>query len=591
MSPSPPKKPESPRGRNLDLFAPQEAPASPPEDLSERRPGRSPAKASGKAARSDPPDVAPFDPIPEPELWAPEFVPEFVVWDEPLPSPPAPSPPVTAPLRRSAPPVRGAVDAVEPAPAFPARLPTPPRATDSPRVYRVSELVRLASRALESRFATVWVEGEVSNLRAPGHLYFTLKDAEAQLGVVLFRAEALRLKFRLTDGLKLRVRGRLTIYDQQGKFQLQADFAEPAGLGALQLQFEQLKRRLEAEGLFRVERKRRLPFLPRCIGVATSPTGAAVRDIVRVASRRCPVRILIAPCQVQGEAAASEIVRALRALERRPEVELIIVGRGGGSIEDLWAFNEEAVARAIAACRVPVISAVGHEIDFTIADFVADQRAATPSQAAELALPVHAELVARIEDLDARLERAAERLLILSRQRLDDRTERLRMMIGRHLGGRRAALASLTQRLGELHPRARLGRNRTALERFATRLERPLRERLRQRRQALTRLEQRLYAAMQQGLARRHRAFAAAAGKLDALSPLRVLDRGYAVVRRPEGEVVTRAQALAPGDALSIQLGDGAVDAVVTAVHERSPGVLPVGGRDGDDGPAGGGPR
>ncbi|HEX2572118.1 MAG TPA: exodeoxyribonuclease VII large subunit [Polyangia bacterium] len=599
MSPSPPKKPEPPRGRNLDLFAPQEVPASPPEKASQRPPARTPAGPQRQAAPTEPPEFPSLDPIPEPEVWAPEFVPEFVGWDEALPSPPATPAPVTAPLRRSAPPARGSIDAVAlAAPALPARSPTTPQATESSRVYRVSELVRLASRALESRFAAVWVEGEVSNLRVSpgGHFYFTLKDADAQLGVAMFRTEALRLKFRPADGLKLRVRGRLTIYDQQGKFQLQADFAEPAGLGALQLQFEQLKRRLEAEGLFRVERKRRLPFLPRCIGVATSPSGAAVRDIVRVAARRCPVRILIAPCQVQGEAAVGDIVRALRWLDRCPEVELIIVGRGGGSIEDLWAFNDEAVARAIAACQVPVISAVGHEIDFTIADFVADQRAATPSQAAELALPVHAELVARIEDLGARLERSAERVLTRSRQRLDDRAERMQAMMGRYLDGRRAALAALRHRLGELHPRARLGRHRTALERLATRLERPLRERLGQRRQALARLEQRLFTAMHQGLARRHRAFATAAGKLDALSPLRVLDRGYAVVRRPAGEVVTRALALAPGEPLSIQLGDGAVDAVVTAVHGRAPGGDGEGrGGDGEgrggDVPVGGEPR
>jgi len=316
-----------------------------------------------------------------------------------------------------------------------------------PRIYLVSELIKAARVTLESRFAEVRVEGEVSGLKRSGngHIYFTLKDAEAQMDCVMYSREAGRLKFTLEEGMAVRCRGRLTIYEARGRFQMTVDKVEPTGAGALALAFEQLKQRLGAEGLFDQARKRPLPFLPRRIGVVTSPQGAVIRDIVRIAHRRYPIPILLAPTPVQGEGAALVIAAGIRKLEAIADVDVIIVARGGGSLEDLWAFNEEPVARAIFACRVPVISAVGHETDFTIADFVADLRAPTPSAAAERAVPVRDDLTAELGLLRRRggralaeaarrarheLERARgrlgdpRRLLDERRQRLDDHVER-----------------------------------------------------------------------------------------------------------------------------------------------------------------------
>ena len=297
-----------------------------------------------------------------------------------------------------------------------------------PRTLTVSQLVRQASRQLEAKFGEVWVEGEVSNLSRPrsGHLYFTLKDDKAQLSVVMFRGHAGRLRFRIEDGQLLRCRGRLGIYDAQGRFQLTAEAAEPTGVGALQLAFEQLKAQLNKEGLFRARHKQRLPRLPRTIAVVTSPTGAAVRDVIRVLQRRCPVRVVVCPTKVQGDGAAAEVVAALGRADRL-NADLIIVGRGGGSLEDLQAFNTELVARAIFAARTPVISAVGHEVDVTIADMVADLRAPTPTGAAELAVPVMTELRDQLAVERQRLHRGARHRLdsaALSMERLRGRLAR-----------------------------------------------------------------------------------------------------------------------------------------------------------------------
>ncbi|HJZ88154.1 MAG TPA: exodeoxyribonuclease VII large subunit, partial [Polyangia bacterium] len=266
----------------------------------------------------------------------------------------------------------------------------PPR----PRALTVTEAVRAAGRALEARFADIWIEGEISNCKrhSSGHLYFSLKDPQSQLPCVMFRIEASRLRFTPEDGLKVRCRGQLTIYQQQGKFQMYVTAMEPAGLGALQLALEQLKRKLAAEGLFDPARKRPLPRRPRTIGVVTSATGAAVRDIIRVLHRRAAVRVVLAPTLVQGPDAPLRIVRALALLEAHVAPDVIILGRGGGTAEDLSAFNDEQVVRAVARARVAVISAVGHEADVTLCDFAADVRAPTPSAAAELAVPVDAEL-------------------------------------------------------------------------------------------------------------------------------------------------------------------------------------------------------
>src|SRR2546428_3344102 len=266
-------------------------------------------------------------------------------------------------------------------------------------LYTVSALTALLRVHIESAFSDVWVEGEVSNLRIPtsGHAYFTLKDASSQIRAVLFRSVGRSQRFALQDGLQLVCRGRLTVYEPRGDYQVIVEYAEPKGVGALQLAFEQLKARLAAEGLFDQARKRPLPFLPRRIGVVTSPTGAAIRDIVQVAHKRDPgVTIVLDPVAVQGESAAGEIARAIEELNEMGGFDVLIVGRGGGSLEDLWPFNEEIVARAVAASRIPVVSAVGHEIDFTIADFVADMRAPTPSAAAELVVRDRVDLPKRL---------------------------------------------------------------------------------------------------------------------------------------------------------------------------------------------------
>jgi exodeoxyribonuclease VII large subunit len=418
---------------------------------------------------------------------------------------------------------------------------------EEPKVYSVSELVRGAARALEVRFGLVWVEGEVSNLSQPrsGHLYFTLKDVEAQLPSVMFQREAGRLKFRLEPGLKVRARGRLSIFDAQGKFQLYVEGLEPTGLGAQQLAFEQLKRKLAAEGLFDPARKRPLPRWPRRIGLATSPTGAAVRDVLRIAHRRGRVSILLAGCQVQGDGAPREIIAALRALERQPNIDVIIVGRGGGSAEDLQAFNDEALARAIAACRVPVVSAVGHEVDFTIADFVADLRAPTPSAAAELVVPLHAEAEARLDETQARLLRAGRRAIGDGRQRLDGALDRAAAAIRQSLARRRRVLDEGSRRLAALHPRARLQSDRAALQA----------------------LDGKLRARVALEIDRRRRSFATLAGKLDALSPLGVLERGYSLARDANGHVLTRASAAQPGDPIRVTLARGELGCRVEVVE------------------------
>jgi exodeoxyribonuclease VII large subunit len=450
-------------------------------------------------------------------------------------------------------PVQGLFDFTAPARAVPtvvrldddARpLPTDEKLT--PKTFSVVELVRAASRTLEARYGTVWVEGEISNLSLPrsGHIYFTLKDAEAQLPSVMFRTQAIRLAFRIEDGLKVRARGRLSIYEGQGKFQLYVDALEPTGLGAAQLAFEQLKRKLSQEGLFDPARKRRLPGWPRRIGLATSPTGAAVRDVLRIAARRGRVPFLIAPCQVQGAGAPAEIRAAMALLASVPDVDVIILARGGGSAEDLAAFNDEALARAIAACPVPVVSAVGHEVDFTIADFVADLRAPTPSAAAELVVPLFAEAAARLEEAHQRVLRGGRRALAEARQRLDQELMRGAHMVRQNVASHKRQIDEQARRIAALHPRARLHRDRGELGGLRGRLE----------------------ARLRQALAERRRAFATQAGKLGALSPLAVLERGYSLTRTIEGHVVTGAEQVRPGDAVSVRLSRGQLDCRVESV-------------------------
>ncbi|HET8577897.1 MAG TPA: exodeoxyribonuclease VII large subunit [Methylomirabilota bacterium] len=440
-------------------------------------------------------------------------------------------------------------------------------------VYTVSELARLIKAELEERFPAVWVEGEISNLRAPssGHVYFTLKDDGAQLRCVLFRNRGRRVPFQLEDGLQVLVFGGLDVYVARGEYQLVAELMEPKGLGALRLAFEQLKRKLEADGLFEAGRKRPLPAFPRTIAIVTSPTGAAIRDMLHIIRRRFDgLRILIVPVRVQGEEAPAEIVEALASLKQLPELDVAIVGRGGGSIEDLWAFNDERVARAIAACCVPVISAVGHETDFTIADFVADLRAPTPSAAAELVVREKLEVVRSLvesygrlrEAMAAQVERGRERLDFLLRRRvltsperalgewqrrLDDLATRLALGLqsSRQRAGHRVALA--TNALRSLNPVARIATGAALLTQLRGRL---------------------VSAAAHSAKAARHR-FASAVGRLESLSPLAVLGRGYSLTRLASGAIVRSAAQTNRGDAIEILLHQGALGARVEEVKER----------------------
>ncbi len=428
------------------------------------------------------------------------------------------------------------------------------------RILTVSALTALVRERLEGGFSDCWVEGEVSNLRTPssGHIYFTLKDATSQIRVVLFRPGAQRLRFALKEGLQLVVRGRLTVYEPRGEYQIVLDYLEPKGLGALQLALEQLKERLAREGLFEQARKRPLPFLPRRVGVVTSLTGAALRDILAVLRRRCPiVGIVVAPVPVQGDDAAAQIASAIRALSASKLVDVMIVGRGGGSLEDLWSFNEETVVRAIAASDVPVVSAVGHEIDYTLADFVADYRAPTPSAAAEAVAPVLDDLVEVLRDRSTRLKLAVRARLREDRQecaaalrvlyartlpveqaaqRLDDLTGRLGGSVMETLSAWQRRADACRHAIEACSPGARIGSALTLVPQLAKRME------------------QGLLAA----LALKHQAIRSIASALDGLSPLAILGRGYSIVQTvPDGAVVKRARDVSVGDDVLAKLSDG----------------------------------
>src|SRR5215831_9052917 len=401
------------------------------------------------------------------------------------------------------------------------------------RIYTVSQLTGAIKDQLEARFGGLWVEGEVSNLRvhSSGHVYFTLKDEGAQVRAVLFRSRVRRLRFAPEDGLHVLAFANLDVYAVRGEYQLVCEVLEPRGLGALQLAFEQLKARLQAEGLFDAGRKRPLPVLPRRVGLVTSPTGAAVRDFLRVITRRfADVHVLVYPVRVQGDTAAGEIALALYHLNRMGGLDVIVLARGGGSLEDLWAFNEEAVARAVAGSKIPVISAVGHESDVTIADFVADLRAPTPSAAAELVVREKVQLVQHIGSLRDRLRRAMAQRARRLRERLDDVGRR------RVLTDPARPLRDWHRRLDDLAGRLQRGldrRRRDARERLAraARALRPqvLRATLRHDARHLAQLRGRLERAVRGEAARRRRSMEAIAGRLDSLSPLACLARGYSI--------------------------------------------------------------
>jgi exodeoxyribonuclease VII large subunit len=417
-------------------------------------------------------------------------------------------------------------------------------------VLTVSELTRRLQEVLEDRFPAVWVEGEISNFRlyGSGHAYFTLKDADSQIRAVLFRNRGRRIKFEPADGLHVMAFGGIEVYPQRGEYQMVIELLEPKGLGALQLAFEQLKTRLQAEGLFDQARKRELPRFPRKIGIVTSTSGAAIRDILRVIGRRFgELHIVIAPCRVQGDGAAEEIAQGIRDLNTLGDVDVIIAGRGGGSLEDLWAFNEEIVARAIVASKVPVVSAVGHEVDFTIADFVADLRAPTPSAAAELVVREKQAVVDGLGQLRARLERFAARPLRDLERRVDELTARLRRAMRAELGRANHRVALSTRALRASDPVARVSRDRHRLEN----------------------LQSRMVASLSRRRDRARYALQTAVGRLDSLSPLAVLGRGYSLTRTAAGQVVHSPAQVNVGDPIRVLLHRGSLDARVTDTREK----------------------
>jgi len=437
------------------------------------------------------------------------------------------------------------------------------------KVWSIRELVAGVRRRLESDYDNVWVEGEISNCRpaASGHVYLTLKDGDAQLAVVLFRAQASLLRFRPQDGLAVLVRGRISVYEQRGQLQMIAETMEPRGAGALQLAYEQLKARLLAQGMFDQERKRPLPLFPRCVGVVTSTSGAVLHDIIKVVrGRHAWLQLLVYPAVVQGPSCASSVAAGIRWFNANPgRVELILVARGGGSIEDLAGFNDEDLARTIAASELPVVSAVGHETDFTIADFVADLRAPTPSAAAEIITAAQHGVEERVQELDARLRRAVRYHMMLARQRysalaadqvlvrvrdvigrraqrVDELERRLETALSRQVRGWSDRLAALTLRVERKDPTANLA---------------IARRRLQSAEQCMERLAGTLISA-------RTTALEHASARLQALSPLAVLSRGYALVYGPDGTLLRSAAAVKPGETVRARLADGSVEAQVT---------------------------
>ncbi len=437
----------------------------------------------------------------------------------------------------------------------------------SRRIWRVADLVSSVRTTVERSYTDVWVEGEISNFRAAesGHLYFALKDGDALLRVVMFRMQARLLRFRPDNGMQIIARGRVTIYEQRGEMQLSAEFLEPLGAGALQLAFEQLKKKLAQEGLFDQSRKRPIPQLPRRIGIVTSPRGAALQDMLNVLARRHEsVGILIYPAQVQGEPAALEVASGIRYFNRTKNVDVIIVARGGGSIEDLAAFNDEGLARAISSSQLPVISAVGHETDFTIADFVADLRAPTPSAAAELVIESKHQLAEHLAQLHQRLGRAARYRLLMAKSQLNHLAQhgafaRMQEVIARR--GQR--LDDLVYRMGASHQKL-LHEYRRRLEIAAARVRHfDFRRSLAVTRTKLQAGTDALARSMRSLLAARQANLKQATATLEALSPVKILERGYALVFDSSGALVKDATQLAPGDEISARVGKGSFTAEV----------------------------
>jgi exodeoxyribonuclease VII large subunit len=446
----------------------------------------------------------------------------------------------------------------------------------SRHIWAVRDLVTQVRDLVEQEYGDIWVEGEISNFRpAPsGHVYFTLKDADAQLPIVLFRRQAVLLRFRPEDGLHVLVRGRVSVYEQRGQLQLVAETMEPVGAGSLQLAFEQLKERLKAEGLFDADRKKPLPAFPRTVGIVTSPTGAVIRDFLNIVSRRhSGLNVMLFPVSVQGESAPAEIECALAELNAANIVDVIVLARGGGSLEDLAAFNSERVARAIASTRIPVVSAVGHETDFTIADFVADLRAPTPSAAAELITEAQHKIAEHLATQAHRLERAARFQLLRARQRftrlpvsraesrvtallyrfgqrLDDATQRLDAALIAKLRLRHTRIAELAASVLHHDPRQQLAHASQHLADFRARIDRSLERLIESSASRLSALDARLH----------------------SLSPLAVLDRGYALVLASDGSLIRSTAQIASGDQLTTRLADGSF---TSRVESATPTLTP----------------
>ena len=437
----------------------------------------------------------------------------------------------------------------------------------NPDIYTVSRLNSEVRLTLELQFQQLWLVGEVSNFvaAASGHWYFSLKDQAAQVKVAMFKQANRYATVRPQNGQQVLIRARISVYEPRGEYQLLAEFIEPAGAGLLKQQFEQLKAKLAAEGLFAPERKRALPANPRRVGVITSPTGAAVRDIITVLARRAPgIELIIYPCQVQGETAAAQLRNMLSTAIRRNEVDVLIIGRGGGSIEDLWCFNDEALARAVAECPIPIVSAVGHEIDFALTDFVADVRAATPSAAAELVSPDQSQYLVALTQLQQRLSRAMRRQLAQQQPRL----------------------MQLQQRLQQLHPQRRLEQQQQRLDELQLRLQRRMQQHLqtarrqhsylqqslqhlspakaiKQQQLQLQQLAKRLQQAQLQQLKQHKFNLIQLSKQLHTVSPLATLARGYSIAFDAQQQVVTRNSQLAPGDKVTVKLAEGAFEAEV----------------------------
>jgi exodeoxyribonuclease VII large subunit len=442
------------------------------------------------------------------------------------------------------------------------------------RTWTVRDLVAAVRTHIEREYADIWVEGEISNFRAhdSGHLYFTLKDQNAQIRVVMFRSSARLLRFRPENGMQIVTRGRVTIYEDRGEMQISAEYLEPKGAGALQIAFEQLKAKLEAEGLFDAARKKPIPTLPQRIGIVTSPQGAALRDILNILQRRHhSTNVLIFPAQVQGESAALEVIAGVRYFNKSKSVEVIIVARGGGSAEDLAAFNHKELARAIAASQIPIVSAIGHETDFTIIDFVADLRAPTPSAAAELVIRSRQEIDEQLESLHRRLAKSIRYQLLMARQSLTEfaqhqafarmmdlihrRQQRLDDLVYRMANSERAVIESQRRRFEMLSAAVRhydvrrvLSGIRRDLEAQVSALGSAARNSLLERKVRLDRIDTALH----------------------ALSPMAILERGYALVFDASGALIKDAAQVHAGDDISARLAKGTVDAKVSKIREKS---------------------